>query len=225
MAGSQTAEASGRKPEDSGFNSRPVIQGDIPFGDGDSPSTSKSGASVLHATGEEILERVDLEIPGIGMNFVVSRTYRSKVLFNGPLGHSWDFNWYDNLHIVPVTRNVERQNGHGRKSTWTYKIADGTYEPPPGHFSTLAWDGAFYVLTEPDGMKRFYKADGLLDRIVDRNDNKFQLTYDDNKNIATVVDTVGRTIRFVYEEFEDIDHEDKWRLKSCLLYTSDAADE
>ncbi len=119
---------------------------------------------MLLATGEEILERVDLEIPGIGMNFVFRRTYRSKVKFNGPLGHGWDFNWNDNLQ--PSLRCVDRQNGHGRPVRWQL-TPNFEYEPPPGYFSKLVKrDGAapdrVFVLRDPDGTKRFYDAQGRL---------------------------------------------------------------
>ncbi|MCO5165161.1 MAG: DUF6531 domain-containing protein [Planctomycetes bacterium] len=196
-----------------------VVQGDVPFDDGDSPATARAGGSVLLATGEELLERVDLHLPGVGMDFVFRRTYRSKVKYLGPLGHGWDFNWDDGL-VFDWLGNVTRQNGRGRPVEWKKKLVAGTYETPPGHFSTLARVDTLYVLTEPDGTRRVYDPQGRLIEIADRNTNRMHLERDpETGNIRRVIDTTGRAITFTYEQRLDPDQQVlKWRLRKLTDY-------
>src|SRR5262245_51807077 len=51
-----------------------------------------NGNVALH-DGEFHLHVTDLTIPGRGFDWKFERTYRSGIVFNGPLGHGWEFNY------------------------------------------------------------------------------------------------------------------------------------
>src|SRR5690606_750443 len=52
------------------------------------------------ATGEFIIEEVDLAFPGLGqLGFEHRRVYRSAVAYRGPMGHGWDHGYNQRLHV------------------------------------------------------------------------------------------------------------------------------
>lgn len=59
-----------------------------------------AGYVYLH-NGEAVYSATDLEIPGRGLNWRFARKYRSGILYDGPLGHNWEFNY--NRRLVLVT--------------------------------------------------------------------------------------------------------------------------
>ncbi|MCO5167216.1 MAG: choice-of-anchor D domain-containing protein [Planctomycetes bacterium] len=182
-----------------------VRQGDLALDDGEGPGTARAGGSVLLATGEETLDRVDMVIPGRGMDFVLSRRYRSRGWYNGPLGHSWDFNWNEGLFFTG-DGHVYRQNGRSRISQWT-RQTDGSYTPEKGHFSKLIrMPGnplGLYVLRETDGVKRHYRPDGRLSAVQDRHGNTIRLLYRSDGTLERVIDTLGREIHFHFRSYPD----------------------
>ncbi|MCI0635018.1 MAG: Ig-like domain-containing protein, partial [Actinobacteria bacterium] len=157
----------------------------------------------LH-NGEEHFDRVDLAIPGRGdIHFRMERRYRSRIRFNGPLGHGWDFTYNETLRVDDATGDVTRENGQSHLDTWR-RNADGSYAAPAGYFGTLIRDlDGTYVLREPNGFKRLFNSDGQLLSHVDRFGNRLLFEYDFRGNIDVVVDPYGREIDFVYATFTD----------------------
>lgn len=66
-------------------------------------------------------------------------------------------------------------------------------ENPGGGFS------ARLGLRTPDGTIRYFTTDGRLRAIVDRNDNRIEFFYDDNRRLSYVLDTMGRRIDFFHD--------------------------
>jgi RHS repeat-associated protein len=70
-----------------------------------------SGAAAAHAqsrldpvdpiTGEFFIQEVDLAFPSHGLAFSLTRTYRSRLDFNGPMGPSWDHTYNQRLVTAP----------------------------------------------------------------------------------------------------------------------------
>ncbi|MEZ6186475.1 MAG: HYR domain-containing protein [Planctomycetota bacterium] len=187
------------------FTTCPITSGsEVGHNDGsaDGTCTDPAGGSVVLSTGEERLDRVDLAIPGrAGLDFVMRRRYRSRVFLDGPLGHSWDFDY--NQRLFADGEDVVRVNGRSRVDSWE-RLPDGSYRSPRGNFGTLIQevDGSF-VLRMPDGMKKYYQTNGLLYCLQDRHGNQLQFQYDARDNLALVIDTYGREIEFVFETFAD----------------------
>ena len=156
----------------------------------------------LH-NGEEHFERTDLVIPGRGdIHFAMKRSYRSRLEYDGPLGHGWDFSYNEAL-FPQENGDVARSNGTGRVDTWTLQ-PDGSYDAPPGFFRTLVKqaDGSF-LTRSPEGFRRRYSADGRLEVYVDRNGNVLRFEYDVGGNLARVIDPFGRVVEFEFESFPD----------------------
>ena len=178
-------------------------QGDLALDDDDGPGATKVGAAVYLSTGEEVLDRVDLIIPGRnGLHFTLSRRYRSQLHYRGPLGYGWDFNFNDKVHRDPKTGDVVRQNGSSRVATW--KFVPPYYHPPEGYFGRLIRQGIYLILRMPDGSKRYFSHhDGILLRIENRQGDAIQLFYNKKRDqIAYILDVFGRRIDFTYETRE-----------------------
>ena len=168
-------------------------------GDADAVEIYPYGSSTVLNTGEERLTRVDLVIPGRGgIHFSMVRRYRSKLDYDGPLGHGWDFNYNQALFVQP-NGDVLRSNGLGHIDRWVLN-PDGSYAPPKGFYGTLLRNpDATFVYREPDGFKCLYDADGKLVAQEDRHGNRLELRYDANGNLQRVTDVYGRIIDYQFE--------------------------
>ncbi|MCI0541732.1 MAG: DUF6531 domain-containing protein [Verrucomicrobiales bacterium] len=162
-----------------------------------------AGKRVYLHSGEEVLDRLDLFIPGRGdIHFAMRRTYRSQLAYNGPLGHGWNYHFNETL-FFGENGDVTRALGNSHVDLWKRK-PDGSYQAPAGFYGTLMRrsDGTFVYRT-PDGFQRFYRADGRLFCHQDRHGNQMLFDYDDFGNLDLVIDVFGREIDFVFEPFPD----------------------
>lgn len=164
----------------------------------------RTGHEVFLHSGEEVLTQLDLMIPGrAGMDFRMERTYRSRMDYNGPLGHGWSFRYNEGL-FFEANGDVTRFTGRSHGGTWTLN-PDGTYTAPPGYFGVLLRmpDGAF-LLVESDGFQRLYRAeDGRMYCHADRFGNRMLFDHDARGNLSRVIDVFGREIRFRFQTSGD----------------------
>lgn len=139
-----------------------------------------------------------MTIPGRGLSFVVERTYRSRMTYDGPFGHGWSFSYDDGLEVQP-SGDVMRGDPDNHIDLWR-RNANGTFTAPPAYFGTLTQraDGV-YVLREPDGLERHYLPTGQLLAHVDRFGNTLTFENDEHGDLDVVVDTYGREIDFDYQ--------------------------
>ena len=156
-------------------------------------------------------ESVDMEVPGRGISFVLSRAYNTYYWnYLSQRGATdnyspWRFNW--DLRIGYINGNtshisVQREDGSG--DTF-YKDSDGVWYPiEQGSFATLRGDtpvagqtsvtlrnGRIYVFQNPD-------LGGKLLAVKDHDGHNLSVTYDASGRVAAVTDTVGRTFAFSY---------------------------
>src|SRR6185503_1782474 len=68
-------------------------------------------------SGEFYENFVDLRIPGIGLDFVWGRKYRSKIGPSTELGHGWD--WSYDVRLEQVSGNFVLHDGNSRSDTYT----------------------------------------------------------------------------------------------------------
>ena len=188
-------------------NDRDEPSPDVPQGgnqnDEDSPSLCVTPNSILLHSGEERLDRVDLAIPGRGdIHYEMSRRYRSRLTYNGPMGFGWDFNYNEGLFIQD-NGDVVRNTGGSDVDRWK-RQEDGSYMAPLGHFRKLIRqeDGTF-ILREADGFQRCYRADGRLSCHQDRFGNRMLFDHDARGNLKRVIDVYGREIQYEFETFPD----------------------
>lgn len=122
--------------------------------------------------------------PGIGLSFgrayiqSISRRYRL-----GILGRGWVTPWETAL-ATDVDGNVTITTGGGLRF-FSPKITGG-YTESAGEYGTLTKSGSIYTLTEKDGSKSVYRADGLLDYIEDTNTNRITVGYDVAQRVSTL---------------------------------------
>ena len=175
---------------------------------------------VVISTGEFQITVTDMEIPGRGIPFRLSRTYRSKK--DGLptiVGYNWQMSYDEYLRpgvykdLAGTEYNaVEWQQGNGFAEVW---VEYGIYTPFLGFFGRLREksSGQDYQIRYPDGtVKTFAQKSAnaigqeiwLLTRIEDRNGNVITLQYKQLDSTAwvidTVTDTLGRKITFAYDD-------------------------
>jgi RHS repeat-associated protein len=168
---------------------------------------------VVLSTGEFQFTVTDLEIPGRGFPFRLSRTYRSRRdADRSVLGYNWHLS-YDE-YLTPGTYSgvlgVKWTMGNGWSDVYLFgtstvveRFLGGVFarvrEPDPNHG---------YEMRFPDGIVKFFKRQAtlsngdvvwLMTRIEDRNGNALVLQYTSSNALSTITDTLGRKITFTYD--------------------------
>jgi RHS repeat-associated protein len=158
--------------------------------------------SVTLSNGEFFHHEVDLEIPGIGFSWKLERRYRSRIVFNGPLGWNWEFGDNRRLH-VGADRIVTRMDGSGR--TDRYVPGPSGYVSPAGFYTRLTQlPGGGFVERDRTGAHASYgppDANGMcrITEAADRNGNRLRYTYNAAGQLVRILDTAGRPIAFRYD--------------------------
>ncbi|MDP2607364.1 MAG: DUF6531 domain-containing protein [Deltaproteobacteria bacterium] len=151
------------------------------------------------ATGNYFLQQMDVQIPGRGLSLTLMRTYNSLDTYSGPLGRGWTHSYNAFLTENPGGSVVIKQ-GDGRGEFYD-PIGGGNYQARfAGVFSILIKnsDGTF-TLTQKDQTQYQFSGTGKLNRLLDKNGNAIEFSYDTSGNLTTIVDTVGRSIVLVYD--------------------------
>jgi len=170
-------------------------------------------AGVIPYSGEFADSVIDLSLKGIGLNFTLTRTYKSQIDYNGPLGHNWDHIYNKRLIKDSTTTagfNIIRQNGRGRSDIYSAG-GGGSYTSPPGFFNRLNEESnGTFVLQYPGGAREIYKgfdgsaSEGCLLQITDRRYRELRFDYNDRGNLIRVYDSLGRRIDFAYDIYDRI---------------------
>lgn len=164
---------------------------------GPAQNTPKTGDDINPCTGELSISAQDLGVTARGMQMLFTRTYRSQIDYNGPLGCGWNFNF--NQQLVPQTDgSIQLADGSNYVVQFT---PDGTggFVAPTGIYLVLTrnTDGT-YTIRERGGSKRLFAANGLLSAVVDHNQNQISLEYDFQFNLTTIRDCLGRPFTLAY---------------------------
>ena len=189
-----------------------------------------SGDPVFLHSGEVLLQEIDLTIPGRGLSWSFERTYRSALIYDGPLGHGWDFNYNRRLIEVnganaqrlqalfssAVLGDLVRVDGTGRHDL--YVLTNGSYAAPGGLVSdvTRGPDGGFLERGDQGEVLRYEAPDSMgfcrLLEMADRNGNTMRFEYNTLGQLVSVVDTLERRIVYAYDD------------SGCLIEVRDFAD-
>jgi YD repeat-containing protein len=167
------------------------------------------GFPVNCATGNQVLEQIDLSIGGRGPGLALTRTYNSQLAANqpehGPFGFGWTGPYSAHLKVASRCRGiycgesvatVTQNNG----STVRFeRYADEPWKPiDPLVQATLAGEGTSYVYTLPNQSKLTFNGSGQLTKEAERNGNSITLTYNAEKQLEAATDGAGRKITFKY---------------------------
>jgi RHS repeat-associated protein len=189
---------------------------------------------VTFNNGQLYLERVDMAVPGRGVaSFSFSRTYKSEVLYDGPLGVGWNHG-YDMRVSQDSNGAVTWLTGGNRSEV--FAPTSGGWKSPVGVFEKLLVENGQLVIRAPNGVRhvfrrlddliapgalqqivdadgnalRFeYGTDGIelgrLVRVIDSYDRVFTLAYNTRGRIKSVTDeTLNRSVQYVYTESGDL---------------------
>lgn len=175
-----------------------------PISDGQTRQTENSGCPknsagdpVNTATGEFWEERVDFQLPGIGISCAFVRRYNSKDLTVGPFGPGWTHSFAARA-IPQPNGDVLVRNAWAQELLFTHQ-ADGTYSPPPGEESRLlAVSGGFdFVLQNQDRLH--FDASGRLLSERDLRGQGLSFTYDAGGRLTGITDSLGRVFVLTYD--------------------------
>jgi YD repeat-containing protein len=160
------------------------------------------GVSV--GSGELQFEEVDLALPGRGLDFAWTRTYRSRAETTTAQGAGWDFSF--NVSATPQPDGtVVLRPGNGRADTFYPNGTNGwTRDEYFLVIHDVDQDGSPDEVIFPDTGKWLLHPPGTafagkLAQIVDRNGNAIRCDYDpDTGRLLQVVDTLDRTNTVAY---------------------------
>ncbi|MCP4708214.1 MAG: hypothetical protein GY869_06290, partial [Planctomycetes bacterium] len=112
-------------------------------------------SAVFAGTGEARTTEIDLAIPGRGVNFAWTRTYRSRTGSNTSMGNGWDHSY--NIFLEPSNGNLILHDGTGRRDIY-YPQSNNTWIAQ-GYFRELTRqpDNSF-ILTFPDTGKWIFRS-------------------------------------------------------------------
>ena len=167
---------------------------------------NRTKCALRPATGEVELEEADLVIPGRGLDFAWTRTYRSRTGTNSVQGAGWDFSYNVSLALQP-DGTARLCSGNGRCDTFYPNGTNGWFRDE--FFLTvgdLDSDGTPETVTFADTGKWVFRppvggdaSSGKLAQIVDRNGNTIRCDYDTlSGRLLRVVDTLDRTNSVAY---------------------------
>jgi len=196
--------------------------GDVIAGIGD-----KDLSDPVHLyTGEFIHTQTDLVVPGVGMDIVFTRKYRSRSgrsdTFGStdtvPIGHNWDHSYNiflkaGSINIASVGQDkVTLYDGTGRRDSFTTDSGDvetvDTRFTRPEYFDVIVVeDDEELAMERADGsVWRFFafsstapttEPPGYIKEMVDRNGNTISFEYTGGK-LTSIIDTVGRALTLTY---------------------------
>ena len=125
----------------------------------------------------------------------LSLYYRSLQPSPGTIGNGWSHSYETFLtngagYTITLWLNGKRR---------IYNNYSGSYVPPKGDYSTLVQNAdSSFTITEKDGLKRNFAANGLATTIIDRNGNTISFSYTSGK-LSSITDANGRTALFSYD--------------------------
>jgi len=135
-----------------------------------------------------------------GLHWDFTITYRSGIIYDGPLGKGWDFNQNTRLIELRYSGDVLLYDGYGREDLYTH-LGGGAYETPRGSYDVLEQDPAGgWTLTDTNAIVTRYDADGLVESITHRSGNA--ITYQRCPvcgRLTSVTDTLGRVVLFDWD--------------------------
>ncbi len=166
------------------------------------------------ATGDFLVYRADLTLPGKAIDFTLSRSYHSRLDYDGPMGHAWDHSY--NQRLLPTQSSScegELLYMAGNSGTLLFREVSQdaqtiVYEPEePVHLALRGHKVANHVttwtLTESTGDIKTFENHGLLSQIETANHSGLVFLWEPQAGtqewrLSRVRDSVGREIQFRY---------------------------
>lgn len=169
-----------------------------------------SGAPINLTSGNTYIEENDVRLPGLGGGLRLGRTWNSifpPILQGPPQTGMFGLNWRSTYEERIFTGSGDSVN------YMVYAQADGSVSyfsqqnsstwivaSPATLTATLTQNGTTsWTLAFQNGEQRVFDyTTGWLTKIIDRNGNTTQLTYDGSRRLTTVTDPASRHLTFTY---------------------------
>lgn len=161
------------------------------------PSQKSPLDPVLLHNGEYTQSVTDIVIPGRGIDFRFTRTYRGRSLYLGELGWRWTHNFAERLRPWNDGNSdgLTYINEEGLK--YFFRKSDNGFISPHGiYLKLLQREGKGYELIARDGFTTIFDAEGRPTEKRDRHGNCIVYEYDQTGLLASVSDVFGRKIKF-----------------------------
>ncbi len=157
--------------------------------------SKNAGEPVNVTNGNMWLLQNDYNLPGIGENINVTRTYNSLYQATGLFGFGWTSNYDEKLYFYDDTLTVKLSDGRHI----AFIRQDNTYT----NYGSLVGDFFGRVVRHQDVDFDLIYKDGRIDKFdiygklisrIDRNGNRTILAYNSDNRLVSVTDPVGRTL-------------------------------
>lgn len=162
-------------------------------------TTGPMDIEVNNYTGNTMLERTDIKIPGMELNMEILFTYNTfSFNTNRGYGKGWTF-LYDIEYEIDLDDNVILHMGDGSVDTFKF-IGGGNYETEYGYFDKLnQYQSGKYVWTQENGTRFFFDNDThkKLTKIITTNENYIDFYYTGSL-LNSITNNRNQTISFAY---------------------------
>ncbi len=142
----------------------------------------------------------DALCPAPGRALVFDRTHGTGLLarfHSGPLGYGWSHSYDLRLQELPSGDVFVRAGSALRPFM---KLSSGAYQGHETDQGKLRKDGEDWVLTEPDGTRMRFDAEGALHSVTDAAGNVVTLSYDASGRLESVQHSSGDRFAFAYDD-------------------------
>src|SRR6266540_1690868 len=187
--------------------------------DGYSPPlgmTRQIGVVFPHS-GEYLYSVTDLSFPVPGLDFAITRTYRTQISYHGILGFNWDANFlarylrYGTVSgsSASAAGDMYYYGGDGRRDRYIYDAVGGVFQSPNGFFDKFAFsssaisqeirhkDGRRYLFSETQVGPTAVR--GRISAIYDRTGlNSITFGYDLSGKLTTITSSTGISFTVQY---------------------------
>jgi RHS repeat-associated protein len=182
----------------------------------DTVSQDDGNGTVALYDGSVTMQTTELTIPGRGIDYALTMTYRSDVVGTDACCGGWEMSYNQRLVVVDANNLAEYQSAFPAAKIGDVDEIDASdrddlyvqngssYIAPPGYYSQLTKnpdgtyserfaDGTVYDYSRPDS-----QGVATLESESDANGDTMRFVYNDQEQLTTVYDTLGRPIQYTY---------------------------
>ncbi len=177
------------------------------------PNVHEEADPVELFSGQFVQRVTDTLIDGAGIQFAFRRVYKSRAVYYGSLGASWDHAY--NLYLRQSQDRIFRSSGELREDTYVRHPQFGQagfnfWAPPDGQHGIIEENGASFLWRTPDGIRYLYAQDPgdptfhRINRMEDRFGNYLAFSYSDSRLALVEINNADRLVAFDYDDEDRI---------------------
>ncbi|MGW0192039.1 RHS repeat-associated core domain-containing protein [Nonomuraea sp. NPDC003201] len=164
-------------------------------------SAGVAGQEFNQQSGNYTTTATDLQVATAGPPLSVVRTYNSMdPRTDGMFGAGWSTRW--DMKVVKEVRGTSTSAlvtyPEGRQVRFASN-GDGTFQPPPGMYATLAEESGGWRLRDKTNATYLLNTAGRLTKMTDQRGRSSELTYDTNGKLSKVTGAGGRSVTFTWQ--------------------------